>query len=89
MNGPAPDIEHPMQGLPQPGFLKNFIKSENIIVDNYRYYDPLGTARFESNVLYHFPVIVDCDLAALQKAAGNREHGPPGKLPGGINRSAS
>ncbi|MFD2112721.1 chloramphenicol acetyltransferase, partial [Thiorhodococcus fuscus] len=49
-----------MKGFPQVGYLKNFISSENIVVGDYTYYDdPEGPARFESNVLYHFPFIGD------------------------------
>lgn len=60
MNGPNPADKEPMQGFPQVGFLKNFISSENIIVGDYTYYDdPKGPARFEDNVLYHFPFIGD------------------------------
>jgi len=49
-----------MKGFPQVGYLKNYISSENIVVGDYTYYDdPEGPARFESNVLYHFPFIGD------------------------------
>jgi virginiamycin A acetyltransferase len=58
--GPNPDNKEPMNGFPQVGYLKNFIKSENIIVGDYTYYDdPDGPENFESNVLYHFPFIGD------------------------------
>ena len=60
MFGPNPDNKEPMKGFPQVGYLKNFIKSENIIVRDYTYYDdPNGPENFESNVLYHFPFIGD------------------------------
>lgn len=60
MKGPNPDNKSPMEGFPQVGYLKNFISSANIIVGDYTYYDdPEGPARFEDNVLYHFPFIGD------------------------------
>ncbi|WP_413698932.1 Vat family streptogramin A O-acetyltransferase [Psychromonas sp. KJ10-10] len=60
MFGPDPDNKEPMQGFPQVGYLKNFIKNENIIVGDYTYYDdPDGPENFEKNVLYHFPFIGD------------------------------
>ena len=49
-----------MQGFPQVGYLKNFIKSPNIEVGDYTYYDdPDGPEHFEKNVLYHFDFIGD------------------------------
>ncbi|WP_448248403.1 Vat family streptogramin A O-acetyltransferase [Thalassotalea agariperforans] len=58
--GPNPNDKEPMKGFPQVGYLKNFIKSENIIVGDYTYYDdPEGPENFENNVLYHFPFIGD------------------------------
>ena len=60
MHGPSPKEKHPLNDFPQVGYLNNFILSENIIVGDYTYYDdPEGPARFESNVLYHFPFIGD------------------------------
>ena len=60
MSGPDPKIKHPVEGYPQVGFLKNFIKRKNIVVGDYTYYDdPEGPERFESNVLYHFDFIGD------------------------------
>lgn len=60
MFGPNPNNKEPMTGYPQVGYLKNFIKSENIIVGDYTYYDdPDGPENFERNVLYHFPFIGD------------------------------
>lgn len=60
MFGPNPNDKEPMKGFPQVGYLKNFIKSENIIVGDYTYYDePDGPENFENNVLYHFPFIGD------------------------------
>lgn len=60
MNGPNPEEKSPMKGFPQVGFLKNYIRSENIIVGDYTYYDdPEGPEHFEDNVLYHFPFIGD------------------------------
>jgi virginiamycin A acetyltransferase len=49
-----------MEGFPQVGFLKNYITSKNIVVGDYTDYDdPDGPARFEDNVLYHYPFIGD------------------------------
>ena len=49
-----------MKGFPQVGFLKNFITRDTILVGDYTYYDdPDGPARFQDNVLYHFPFIGD------------------------------
>ena len=49
-----------MQGFPQGGYLKNFIKSPKIEVCDYTYYDdPDGPENFEKNVLYHFDFIGD------------------------------
>lgn len=60
MHGPNPNDKAPMKGFPQVGYLKNYIRSDNIIVGDYTYYDdPDGPERFESNVLYHFPFIGD------------------------------
>ena len=60
MKGPDPDNREPVKGFPQVGFLKNFIKSEHIIVGDYTYYnDPKGPGRFEENVLFHAPVMGD------------------------------
>ncbi len=60
MFGPNPNDKEPMKGFPQVGYLKNYIKGDNIIVGDYTYYDdPDGPENFESNVLYHFPFIGD------------------------------
>lgn len=60
MTGPNPNDREPMKGFSQIGYLKNFITNENIIVDDYTYYDdPDGVENFEKNVLYHFPFIGD------------------------------
>ncbi|EGR1072548.1 Vat family streptogramin A O-acetyltransferase, partial [Vibrio cholerae] len=60
MYGPNPNDKEPMKGFPQVGYLKNYIKSPNIEVGDYTYYDdPNGPENFESNVLYHFPFIGD------------------------------
>lgn len=60
MYGPDPNNREPLKGIPQVGFLKNFITRKNIIVGDYTYYDdPLGPGRFENNVLYHFDFIGD------------------------------
>jgi virginiamycin A acetyltransferase len=49
-----------MLGFPQVGFLKSIVKSANIVVGDYTYYDdPDGPERFEENVLYHYPFLGD------------------------------
>lgn len=72
MNGPSPDIRHPIEGAERVGFLKNAITRPTIEVGDFTYYDdPLGVEQFEKNVLYHFDFIGDrliigryCSIAA-------------------------
>lgn len=60
MNHPAPDTPFPIQGVKRTGFLKNFIRNDQIQVGDYTYYDdPDGPEQFENNVLYLFPFIGD------------------------------
>lgn len=60
MHGPDPNDPHPMQGFPQVCFIRNTVRSPNIVVGEYTYYDdPDDAAGFERNVLYHFPFIGD------------------------------
>jgi virginiamycin A acetyltransferase len=61
MNGPSPLDPHPMAGFPQVGFLKPLVKSTNVVVGEYTYYDdPGGPEHFEAKcVLYHFPFVGD------------------------------
>ncbi|OUE38737.1 chloramphenicol acetyltransferase [Billgrantia desiderata SP1] len=60
MHGPDPANPHPMEGFPQVCFIKNVVKSPNIIVGDYTYYDdPEDSENFERNVLYHYPFIGD------------------------------
>src|SRR5690606_14713054 len=60
LNGPDPNDKHPMKGFPQVCFIRNTVKSPNIIVGEYTYYDdPDDSEDFERNVLYHFPFIGD------------------------------
>ncbi len=60
MHGPRPDDPHPMAGFPQVCFIRNTVKSPNIVVGEYTYYDdPEDSESFERNVLYHFPFIGD------------------------------
>lgn len=57
MAAPSPEQPHPIPGFPQVGFLKPLIRASYIEVGDYTYYDdPEGPARFEQNVLYHFPL---------------------------------
>lgn len=60
MYGPDPRNKHPMEGFPQVCYIKNTVKSPNIIIGDYTYYDdPEDSEGFERNVLYHFPFIGD------------------------------
>ncbi|MFA6034251.1 MAG: Vat family streptogramin A O-acetyltransferase [Myxococcota bacterium] len=60
MNGPSPKNSHPMEGFPQVCFVRNTVKSPNIIIGDYTYYDdPEDSENFERNVLYHYPFIGD------------------------------
>lgn len=60
MNGPSPENPHPMAGFPQVCFIKNTVKSPNIEVGDFTYYDdPEDSEGFERNVLYHFDFIGD------------------------------
>jgi virginiamycin A acetyltransferase len=71
VHGPSPETRHPI-AADRLGFLKHFVTRPNIEVGDYTYYDdPLGPARFEENVLYHFDFIGDrlvigrfCSIAA-------------------------
>jgi virginiamycin A acetyltransferase len=57
MQGQSPDDPRSMKGFPQVGFLKPLVKSLNIVVGDYSYYDdPEGPEQFEAKcVLYHSP----------------------------------
>lgn len=60
MHGPSPDDPHPMEGFPQVCFIRNTVRSANIEIGEYTYYDdPENSADFERNVLYHYPFIGD------------------------------
>jgi virginiamycin A acetyltransferase len=60
LNGPSPNNKHPMEGFPQVCYLKNTVKSPDIIIGDYTYYDdPEDSEDFERNVLYHFPFVGD------------------------------
>lgn len=53
--GPNPNQPYPMAEHPRVCFIKNFIKSPNIIVGDYSYYDdPIDPQNFEKNVLYNY-----------------------------------
>lgn len=55
LTGPNPNRPYPMADHRRVCFIKNFIKSPNIIVGDYSYYDdPVDPEGFERNVLYHF-----------------------------------
>jgi len=60
LNGPDPTDKHPMTGFPQVCFIRNTVRSPNIVIGEYTYYDdPDDSENFERNVLYHFPFIGD------------------------------
>lgn len=60
MHGPNPQNPHPMAGFPQVCFIKNTVKSPNIEIGDYTYYDdPEDSENFERNVLYHYDFIGD------------------------------
>jgi virginiamycin A acetyltransferase len=49
-----------MEGFPQVCYVKNTVRSPNIVVGDYTYYDdPDDSEGFERNVLYHYPFIGD------------------------------
>ncbi len=53
--GPDPNRPYPMADFRRVCFIKNFIKSPNIIVGDYSYYDdPIDPEGFERNVLYNY-----------------------------------
>ncbi|MHB0753694.1 CatB-related O-acetyltransferase [Polaribacter sp. M15] len=55
MNGPNKNIKFPLENYDRLCFLKNIIKSPNIIVGDYTYYDDFeNVENFEKNVKYHF-----------------------------------
>jgi len=57
---PDPDTLYPIEGVTRTCFLKNIIKSPQIIVGDYTYYDdPEDVHRFEKNVLYLFEFMAD------------------------------
>jgi len=53
--GPDPNRPYPMADHRRVCFIKNFVKSPNIIVGDYSYYDdPVDPEGFERNVLYNY-----------------------------------
>ncbi len=53
--GPDPNQPYPIADQRRVCFIKNFIKSLNIIVGDYSYYDdPIDPENFEKNVLYNY-----------------------------------
>jgi virginiamycin A acetyltransferase len=60
MLGPDKDRIFPLENYNRLCFLKNIIKSPNIIVGDYTYYDDFEDVyNFEKNVKYHFDFIND------------------------------
>ncbi len=72
MSYPNPNTLYPIEGVTRTVFLKNIIKSPQIIVGDYTYYDdPEDIYNFEKNVLYLFDFMGDkliigkfCQLAS-------------------------
>lgn len=53
--GPDPQNPYPIPEHQRVSFIKNFIKSPNIIIGDYTYYDdPENPENFEKNVLYNY-----------------------------------
>lgn len=53
--GPDPHRPYPMADYRRVCFIKNFVKSPNVIVGDYTYYDdPVNPEEFEKNVLYNY-----------------------------------
>ena len=60
MYGPKSNEKYPIKETEVVGFLKNFIKSDNIIIGDYTYYsDSKGIENFEKNVMHNYPFIND------------------------------
>lgn len=61
MDGPKPEIKHPIPMHPRVGFLKPLVTAENIEVGEFTYYDdPDGPDKFQEKcVLHHYPFIGD------------------------------
>ena len=61
MDGPNPDLKHPIPMHPRVGFLKSLVDAENIEIGDYTYYDdPDGPDQFQTKcVLHHYPFIGD------------------------------
>jgi virginiamycin A acetyltransferase len=60
MNGPSAEERYPMKSSKNVCFLKNIIKSKNIIVGDYTYcHSTEHVESFEENVLYHYPFFGD------------------------------
>jgi len=95
MTAPNPVEIYPLPQYDRLVFLKNIIKSPNIIVGDYTYYDDFTDPyNFEKNVLYHFDFIGDkliigkfCAIASDVKFVmngGNHETSPISTFPFGI-----
>lgn len=60
MIGPDKNIKFPLENYDRLCFLKNIVKSPNIIVGDYTYYDDFeNVENFEKNVKYHFDFVDD------------------------------
>lgn len=61
MDGPKPEIKHPIDMHPRVGFLKPLVTASNIEIGDYTYYDdPEGPDLFQSKcVLHHYDFIGD------------------------------
>jgi virginiamycin A acetyltransferase len=61
MDGPKPEIKHPIPMHPRVGFLRSLVTAPNIEVGDYTYYDdPAGPDSFQTKcVLHHYEFIGD------------------------------
>ncbi|HEY6630772.1 MAG TPA: CatB-related O-acetyltransferase [Rhizobiaceae bacterium] len=61
MEGPHPELKHPIPMHKRVGFLKPLVTAENIEVGDFTYYDdPDGPDKFQTKcVLHHYPFIGD------------------------------
>ncbi|MEC7838605.1 MAG: CatB-related O-acetyltransferase [Chlamydiota bacterium] len=84
MTGPSPNTIHPLEGYDKLIFLKPFVKTPNIIVGDYTYFDDRrhGPENFETyNVLYNYEFTKDkliigkfCAIAAETRFIMTGDH---------------
>ena len=56
---PDPNNPYPLKDYKGTCFIKNMVKSGNIIIGDYTYYDDEHPVNFEKNVIYHYNFIRD------------------------------